>query len=39
MILHVFKHELRLVFREPRFWIPFVVPSLLLEASQGIAVL
>lgn len=38
MILHVFKHELRLIFREPRFWIPFVVPPIILAASQGIAV-
>lgn len=38
MILHVLKHELRLVFREPRFWIPFIVPPVLLAASQGIAV-
>lgn len=38
MILHVLKHELRLVFREPRFWIPFVIPPVLLAASQGIAV-
>lgn len=38
MILHVLKHELRLVFREPRFWIPFVIPPVLLAVSQGIAV-
>lgn len=38
MILHVLKHELRLVIREPRFWIPFVIPPVLLAASQGIAV-
>ncbi|PWJ69065.1 MULTISPECIES: ABC transporter permease [unclassified Fibrobacter] len=38
MILHVLKHELRLIFREPRFWIPFVIPPVLLAASQGIAV-
>ncbi len=38
MILHVLKHELRLIFREPRFWIPFMIPPVLLAASQGIAV-
>lgn len=38
MILHVLRHELRLVFREPRFWIPFVIPPVILAASQGIAV-
>lgn len=38
MVLHVLKHELRLVFREPRFWIPFVIPPVILAASQGIAV-
>lgn len=38
MILHVLKHELRLVIREPRFWIPFVIPPVILAASQGIAV-
>lgn len=38
MVLHVLKHELRLIFREPRFWIPFIVPPVLLAASQGIAV-
>lgn len=38
MILHVLRHELRLIFREPRFWIPFVIPPVILAASQGIAV-
>lgn len=38
MIFHVFKHELRLIFREPRFWIPFVIPPVILAASQAIAV-
>ncbi|MCQ2105311.1 MAG: ABC transporter permease subunit [Fibrobacter sp.] len=38
MIFHVLKHELRLIFREPRFWIPFIIPPVLLAASQGIAV-
>ena len=37
-MLHVFRHELRLIFREPRFWIPFIVPPVILAASQGIAV-
>ena len=38
MIFHVLKHELQLIFREPRFWIPFVIPPVILAASQGIAV-
>ena len=38
MILHVMRHELRLIFREPRFWIPFLIPPVILVASQGIAV-
>ena len=37
-MLHVFKHEIRLIFREPRFWIPFIVPPVILAASQAIAV-
>lgn len=37
-MLHVFRHELRLIFRDPRFWIPFVIPPVILAASQGIAV-
>ena len=37
-MLHVFRHEIRLIFREPRFWIPFIVPPVILAASQGIAV-
>ena len=37
-MLHVFKHELRLVFRDPRFWIAFVIPPVILAASQAIAV-
>lgn len=37
-MLHVFKHELRLIFRDPKFWIPFVIPPVILAASQGIAV-
>lgn len=37
-MLHVFKHELRLIFRDPRFWIPFIIPPVILAASQGIAV-
>ena len=36
-MLHVFRHELRLIFRDPRFWIPFVVPPMILAASQAIA--
>lgn len=37
-MLHVFKHELRLVFRDPKFWIPFIIPPTILAASQTIAV-
>ena len=36
-MLHVFKHELRLIFRDPRFWIPFIIPPVILAASQAIA--
>jgi ABC-type transport system involved in multi-copper enzyme maturation permease subunit len=37
-MLHVFRHELRLIFRDPKFWVPFVIPPVILAASQGIAV-
>ena len=37
MLLHVFRHEIRLIFREPRFWIPFIIPPVILAASQAIA--
>ena len=37
-MLHVFRHELRLIFRDPRFWIPFIIPPVILSASQAIAV-
>lgn len=37
-MLHVFRHEIRLIFREPRFWIPFIIPPVILAASQAIAV-
>ena len=37
-MLHVFRHELRLIFRDPRFWIPFIIPPVILAASQAIAV-
>jgi ABC-type Na+ efflux pump permease subunit len=37
-MLHVFKHEIRLIFRDPRFWIPFIIPPVILAASQAIAV-
>ena len=37
-MLHVFRHELRLIFRDPKFWIPFVIPPVILASSQGIAV-
>ena len=37
-MLHVFKHEIRLIFRDPRFWVPFILPPVILAASQAIAV-
>ena len=37
-MLHVFYHELRLIFRDPRFWIPFIIPPVILATSQLIAV-
>lgn len=37
-MLHVLCHELRILFREPRFWIPFVIPPIILALSQFIAV-
>ena len=37
-MLHVFRHEIRLIFRDPRFWIPFIIPPVILAASQAIAV-
>lgn len=37
-MLHVFRHELRLIFRDPKFWIPFVIPPVILAASQAIAI-
>ncbi len=37
-MLHVFRHELRLIFRDPRFWIPFIIPPVILAASQTISV-
>ncbi|MBR6123309.1 ABC transporter permease [Candidatus Saccharibacteria bacterium] len=37
-MLHVLRHELRILFREPRFWIPFVIPPIILALSQFIAV-
>ncbi|HSQ43110.1 MAG TPA: ABC transporter permease [Fibrobacteraceae bacterium] len=33
----IFLHELRLVLREPRFWIPFLVPPMFLVAMQSVA--
>ncbi len=36
MMFHIMKHEVRLIFREPRFWIPFFLPPLLLLVSLGI---
>jgi ABC-type transport system involved in multi-copper enzyme maturation permease subunit len=29
---------MRLIFRDPRFWIPFIIPPVILAASQAIAV-
>ncbi len=37
-MLHVFRHEIRLIFRDPKFWIPFMIPPVILAASQAIAV-
>ena len=37
-MFHVFRHEIRLIFRDPRFWIPFIIPPIILAASQAIAV-
>lgn len=37
-MLHVFRHEIRLIFRDPRFWIPFIIPPVILAASQAIAI-
>lgn len=34
MLFHIVKHELRLLFREPRFLIPFLLPPALLFFSQ-----
>ncbi|MDR1760494.1 MAG: ABC transporter permease [Fibrobacter sp.] len=36
MMFHIVKHEMRLIFREPRFWVPFFLPPLLLLISLGI---
>ena len=37
-MFHILRHELRIFFREPRFWIPFVIPPVILALSQFIAV-
>ncbi len=37
-MFHIFKHELCLIFREPRFWIPFVIPPMIFAVSQMLAV-
>lgn len=34
MLGTIWKHEMRLLAREPRFWIPFLLPALVLLASQ-----
>lgn len=34
MLWTIWKHEMRLLAREPRFWIPFLLPALVLLASQ-----
>lgn len=36
MIWTIARHEWRLLFREPRFWVPFLFPPLLLIVSQWI---
>ena len=37
-MFHILRHELRILFREPRFWIPFVIPPIIMALSQFIAV-
>ena len=37
-MFHILRHELRIFFREPRFWIPFVIPPIIMALSQFIAV-
>lgn len=34
-LAHMVRHEIRLVMREPRFWIPFLVPPLFLVGMQA----
>lgn len=34
MILRIFTHELRLILREPRFWIPFLIPPIFMVIMQ-----
>ena len=36
MIWTIARHEWRLIFREPRFWVPFLFPPLLLIVTQWI---
>lgn len=36
MICKIFRHEIRLVVREPRFWIPFLVPPVFLVVMQAV---
>ena len=36
MIWTVARHEWLLIFREPRFWVPFLFPPLLLLVTQWI---
>jgi ABC-type transport system involved in multi-copper enzyme maturation permease subunit len=33
-VLNFFRHEFRMIWREPRFWIPFLVPPLFIMISQ-----
>jgi ABC-type transport system involved in multi-copper enzyme maturation permease subunit len=35
-IFRIFRHELRLILREPRFWIPFLIPPLFLLIIQAL---
>ena len=37
-MFHILRHELRIFFREPRLWIPFVIPPIIMALSQFIAV-
>jgi len=34
-MIHILRHEIRLIMREPRFWIPFVLPPFFLVGIQA----